>query len=91
MKLTPVKKLVFTAACTASKAIKALGRRKDGKGRRFFAVKGAKTVEVRARPLQRYVRADNLLDVVAEDNFINNRSWYHSGIPLHTFGTYKSE
>ena len=78
-------------AGAATKAIKASGRRKNRKGRRSFAMKGAKTVQVGASPLEGDVRADHLLDVTAVNDLVNDLSRDHTTGPFQTFGINSSE
>ena len=79
------------SARSATEAIKALGRGKHGKGRCFFIMERAESVEVRARSFQSDVRAYHLLNVASVYYLVNYLSWDLAHlIPFHTFGIQRS-
>src|SRR5215217_337446 len=69
------------AACAASKTMKDLPRRTDGKGRTFLLMKGTQPFEVLAGFGQRYVVAYNVGDVnpvlYLIDQFVSNQASAH--------------
>ena len=66
------------SADTASKAIKAIITWINRKGRRFFTVEGTKALEVVACTLECHVRANDVLDVTARNDIVNDLSCNHA-------------
>ena len=59
------------AAHAAAKTMKGLPARTDGEGWRFLLVKRTERLEVRARALERKIRADHLHDIVGRSDLLD--------------------